>query len=157
MDESQMRKFKRLQKTSWLRRTIFLALIVSGCTSEAPTFDSVLNQHLDAIAQRDLSAYVSTLTLGRELPIVFPDGSRTLTREQAIEFHRSWFADSQWRMDIEEMWRRETSSYAVVLLETAYRDTASGEPRFGWLSLSFAKEGGSWRLVFDQNTRIPSK
>ncbi|HNP65124.1 MAG TPA: DUF4440 domain-containing protein [Woeseiaceae bacterium] len=145
------------KKARWpgrVARTVFLTLLVTGCTSETPTFDSTLKRHIEAITQRDLSAYISTITERQDLTVIFPDGSRLSTREQVIDFHRTWFADPEWRMDIEEVWRLVSNDFAVVLLRTAYRDTAAGEPRYAWLSMSFAKEKGSWRLVFDQNTRI---
>lgn len=145
---------KKARQLGRIGQTVLLTLLVTGCSGETSTFDATLKQHLDAITERDLSVYVSTLTERQDLSVIFPDGSRLSTRDEVIDFHRAWFADPEWRMDIEEVWRLVSDESAIVLLKTAYRDTDSGPSRYAWLSMSFAKENGSWRLVHDQNTRI---
>jgi hypothetical protein len=49
----------------------------------------------------------------------------------------------------------ERNEQRVALMRTTYTDAAGS--RQGLLALTFAREQGQWRLVFDQNTRIADK
>jgi len=79
------------------------------------------------------------------------------TRADVEALHRDWFADPDWRMEIEPVRVVETDAMALALVRTSYRDTPDGEPRFAYLTLTFRLEDGAWRLVHDQNTRIPAE
>lgn len=123
----------------------------------APSFKQALQQHLDAILDKDLDAYVPTLTASDDLMLIFPAGELIDTREGIIEFHRNWFADDNWVMEPEVVKTIVGSDQATAVLRYQYRDTADGEPRSSWLVLVFQLEDDQWRLVHDQNTRIMSQ
>ena len=130
-------------------------LVAVGCTTaERPAFEPALQRHLDSITNRDIETYIELLTQRDDFTIVFPNGYRTTTRDDAIEFHREWFADPNWRMTFDEVTRIESEDTATVMFRTSYRDSEEGTPRDSWLTLYFQLEEGSWLLVHDQNTRI---
>lgn len=142
-----------------MRYAFVLAGLAIACATppapvERPDFDAALAEHLRAVKERDLEAYVRTITERPLFSIIFPNGHRTTTRQEAIDFHRAWFEDEDWRMTFEEVERIDRSDTVVVVFRTAYRDTPDGADRSGWLTLGFGLEGGAWRLVLDQNTRI---
>ncbi|WDI31716.1 nuclear transport factor 2 family protein [Hyphococcus flavus] len=132
-------------------------LFLASC-SEAqaprPDFNAAVKAHLAAINAKDLEAYAPTVTGRNDLMIIFPEGEVIETTDDVIGFHREWFQDENWRMDIETVKLMEGEDMSAALLKYDYRDTPEGEPRSSWLLLLFQLEGGEWRLIHDQNTRI---
>jgi hypothetical protein len=126
----------------------------SACTPAQPDFDEALNRHMVAIQDRDLETFASTVTSGDTLYTIFPDGTALVTPEEAIDQHRTWFADPDW------VWRGTVVrtivgvDMATALIEYDYRDSPDSTPRSSWLILLFALEDREWRLVHDQNTSI---
>lgn len=119
-----------------------------------PDFEAALTQHFAAIQNRDLPQYIATITEAESLPLIFPDGTFIATRGGVIDFHTDWFADPNWQMDLRTINTIVGTDMAIATLETAYRDTPEGVDRYGYVALVFKLEGGEWRLVHDQNTRI---
>ena len=146
-------------------RIMFLAfapLALAACemkttataTKARPEFDAALQRHLDAITSRDLDELTATLTAGDDLNVIFPNGAVLENTDAVVAFHREWFADDQWRMDPVVVKTIEGADTATALVKYDYRDAPDGAPRSSWLALVFKIEGGEWRLVHDQNTRI---
>lgn len=135
----------------------FVACATTPAPAPRPDFDAALAEHVRTIRERDLVGYERTITERESFSIIFPNGHRTTKRAEAIAFHREWFADTAWQMSFEEAERIDGGDSMVVVFRTAYRDAPDGEDREGWLTLVFAVEGGAWRLVHDQNTRIAPK
>lgn len=115
------------------------------------SFEATLQSHLDAVTNRDLDAYIGTITTGGDLTIIFPGGEIIRTRDEAIAFHTEWFAAPGWTMTFEVDRIVESHHMAVASLRATYTDGAG--PRVNWLTLVFEEQDGEWRLVFDQNTR----
>jgi len=139
-------------------------LTLSACATPttspaaAPSsFEAALTRHLGAITGRDIDTFLSTLTQDEALTVIFPNGGAVTTRTEVEALHREWFADPDWRMEIEPVRVVKTDSMALALVRTSYRDTPDGAPRFAYLTLTFRLEDGAWRLVHDQNTRIPAE
>lgn len=123
--------------------------------SEQELFQRTLTAHIDAIRKRDLDALINTITAGDNLTLVFPNGTTTYTRQEYVDFHRKWFAEPGWTMQMEPVSLQTSNELHVALMRTTYTDAAG--PRHGLLALTFAREQGQWRLVFDQNTRLAEK
>jgi ketosteroid isomerase-like protein len=123
-----------------------------------PSLREAVEGHLAAIARRDLGALLPTLTEGKELTMIGPDGRKWDTKEQYVEFHRGWFAakdDGKLEPTIVRV--IEAPALGHALIRYRYRSrAASGQTQttVAWLALTFATEHGRWRLVFDQNTLI---
>lgn len=143
---------------------LLLCLLAMACTPSPPaeitqdraadetSFQEVVAAHTAAIQERDLDALVATVTTGDSLPVIFPEGIMIQTRQEYIDFHRDWFADDTWTMELEPVSTTLGDGFGVALLRSTYTDD---EPsRKALLALTFARERDGWRLVFDQNTRI---
>ena len=138
-----------------------MALLLAACDAgsnanadDRPNFRAALDVHLATISARDLAAFKETLTNGDDLIVIFPNGHALESTQAVIDFHQEWFGDDQWRFEPDVINIVEGKDMATALLKYQYRDTPDGAPRSNWLVLVFKLEGGAWRLVHDQNTRI---
>ncbi|MEE9433679.1 MAG: nuclear transport factor 2 family protein [Sphingorhabdus sp.] len=136
-----------------------LALALTACirTVEkpgAPDFRAAVEQHLEAVENRDFDTFKNTLTKTDDLNVIFPGGSVLENTQAVLDFHKQWFADDKWvfKTNIEKVIGGSDQSTALV--KYSFQDSADGEPREAWLVLTFQLEDGSWRLIHDQNTRI---
>ncbi|MGH8496520.1 MAG: YybH family protein [Gammaproteobacteria bacterium] len=118
-------------------------------------FDETVAAHIEAIESRDLDALLATITGGDRLTLIFPDATTTHTRREYVDFHREWFADEGWTMEFEPVSSLVHGDLGIALVRTTYTD-ATGS-RGTVLALTFHRENAGWRLVFDQNTRIPAE
>lgn len=119
------------------------------------TFQETVQVHLQAIATRDLTTFVATLTTKPDLTLLLPNGRFFDQRDAVIEFMRNWFADPDWRMSCAIVRTVETNDMGLALLFVTYDDLdAQGQPYQlqYYLTLVFVQEAGHWVLVHDQNT-----
>jgi uncharacterized protein (TIGR02246 family) len=145
-------------------RSMFLAFgLLLSTLSIAVTPDSLratLDTHLAAINARDLDALLSTVTTGEQLTLILPNGKVLRTREEYRKLHVDWFGESDWRMQFDVDSLHEFGDVGVALVkyrsQTKQADGNYETKREAWLSLTFARENGRWRLVYDQNTVIPA-
>lgn len=135
-------------------------LALAGCATvesrAAISPDGAIARHLAAIQARDLAGIEATITRGPDLLLIFPNGSMTATRAEYLQFHREWFADRGWTMNVTPVHVQRSGDYVHVLLRSAFDPDGAG-PKTGGsnlLALGFRLEEGEWRLVHDQNTRI---
>lgn len=122
------------------------------------SFIATLERHVAAIPRRDYAEIEATITKGDRLELILPNGKRMTTRAEFLAFHREFFADKGWSMRFERQSLIEGKDIAVATYRTYFSSSDDGKPvnTSSWLTLTFRKEGGEWRLVHDQNTRIPA-
>jgi ketosteroid isomerase-like protein len=116
-------------------------------------FATALQQHLDAIRQRDLDAFMATI--GPDPTLILPTGVRISGRDTLREFHAVWFSDPDWTIGFEPLKAYETAEMAMALLDVDYSDIdAQGQPfeKHYYLCLVFVRQGDTWLLTHDQNT-----
>jgi uncharacterized protein (TIGR02246 family) len=117
------------------------------------TFDEAVVAHLDAVARRDLPAYLDTVH--DEASVVLPNGTAISGRHAVAAFHKEWFDDPDWRMELTALRSYTVGETGVALHHVEYHDVdGSGTPyrKTYVLSLVFARQGDRWLLVHDQNT-----
>jgi ketosteroid isomerase-like protein len=124
----------------------------------APPFRAAVEGHLAAIARRDMSALLPTLTTGTALTMIGPNGYRWETRQQYVDFHTQWFAtkdDGKLTTEIVRVIESPALGHALIKYRYTSKDKdGKAQAIDSWLALTFALEGGQWHLVFDQNTLI---
>jgi ketosteroid isomerase-like protein len=121
------------------------------------TFRETLDRHLNAIQQRDLAAFVDTLTTEDAISLLLLNGMCIGERVAVIDFMREWFADLDWRIHFDLIRTIETSEMGMAFLLVTYDDVEqAGRPyqMKYYLSLVFTRQGERWGLVHDQNTLL---
>ncbi|MEV6597702.1 nuclear transport factor 2 family protein [Actinoplanes sp. NPDC051346] len=116
-------------------------------------FAEAVDHHLATIAGRDLEAFLATVH--DEVALVAPDGRMVAGREEVAAFHRGWFADPDWTWRLEPMRLTQAGDTGLATYAVSYDDLdADGRPyaMSYVLTLVFARVGGTWLLVHDQNT-----
>lgn len=111
-----------------------------------------LDEHLEAIATRDIDRFAATLAAD-DVRFVGGDGRIVEGRENVVAAHRDWFMDDAWTFEPEILWTREEQSAGWALTRVRYREP-SAEKQF-LLLFAFIEEDGAWKVLYDQNTPIP--
>jgi ketosteroid isomerase-like protein len=119
-----------------------------------PDFDTALQAHFDAIANRDLDAFKAHLTTGKTLFTIVQNGHAFTTREQSIELHEQWFRDPDWSWEGAVVHKVVGADMAMALVKYRYRARPQDEPVETWLTYVFQLQDGEWRIVHDHNTAL---
>jgi ketosteroid isomerase-like protein len=119
-----------------------------------PDFDAALQRHFDAIAQRDLKAFMSHLTENKTLYTIVQNGHAFTTPEETIAVHEQWFKDPDWLWQGSVVHKVVGTDMAMALVKYAYRAHPQDTPFETWLTYVFALEKGEWKIVHDQNTAL---
>lgn len=118
-------------------------------------FRESLDNHLSAVAARNLEEFSKTLVNDDRLTLIMPNSSVLNGFKAVVDFHKGWFSDPDWAIETTLLKTIEGDSSCIALLDVVYSDLdESGKPyQLNYiLSLTFVYEEGSWLLVFDQNT-----
>lgn len=120
-------------------------------------FNETLEQHLDAIQQRNLGALMETLPENGDLILIMPNGRMMRTVTEYINFHKEWFDDQDWSVSTELVAKNQVDDMGYATLNLEYKDVdPDGNPIMMLLILNliFEKRDDQWVLVHDQNTPI---
>jgi uncharacterized protein (TIGR02246 family) len=144
------------------RIAVLIGLLCSSLAAAAPveeqrSIDAVFDEHIKAVQARDLPSLERTITLGTKLTLILPNGVQTATRQAYVDFHKEFFASKTWTLQFEPVSRMVGSDFAVLTTQSLYQDVVDGKPyrSRSWVTFTFQKELGQWRLIHDQNTRLP--
>ena len=136
-----------------------LCSTLAGAASVAPerSLDAVFAEHVKAVQSRDLPALERTITSSEQLTLILPNGTQTSTRQAYVDFHKEFFSTRTWTIEFEPVSRLVGADFAVLTTKSLYQDTVDGKPyrSRSWVTFTFHKEQGQWRLIHDQNTRLP--
>ena len=119
-----------------------------------PDFDSALQQHFAAIANRDIDAFKSHLTQGDTLDTIVQNGLAFTTPSETIGIHKEWFKDPDWLWEGSVVHKVVGEDVAMALIKYQYRARVDAAPFSTWLTYVFQLQEGQWRIVHDQNTAL---
>ncbi|WDE11598.1 YybH family protein [Thalassomonas haliotis] len=126
---------------------------------QACDFKCTYKKHISAIEKKDLASFESTITPGEKLTFILPDGTFFEDSATYRKLLKGWFAEGGWSFTPEVLRVEETSEMGTVLLKVLYHeDDRNGKPYDleHYLYLVFKKQGDSWFLIHDQNTKVKS-
>ncbi|RPH29383.1 MAG: hypothetical protein EHM93_17515 [Bacteroidales bacterium] len=124
------------------------------------TFLETLNAQLNAIQNRDLDGYVKTISQKSDIIMILASGKILNNRDSIIAMHKEWFASKTWSLKCTIDHTVVKKEFGIALLTFNYHDIDEhGKPYDvnNLLSLIFENQDGTWRLIYDQNTRNPLK
>ncbi|HET9028689.1 MAG TPA: nuclear transport factor 2 family protein [Candidatus Aquilonibacter sp.] len=113
-------------------------------------FAAALDEHLNAIARRDIEGFARTLH--RDVRLIGPTGSVIHGYDEAVAAHRGWFIEGGWVFEPSILWTEEREGAAWALTSIRY-STGKELTRF-LLFLLFVRDGDRWKLIYDQNTPL---
>ncbi len=114
-------------------------------------FRDGLNEHLGAIATRDIERFAATISRDPDARVIAPEGTETVGYDAIVAAHRGWFAaDEPWTFEPHIVLIRGSDTLGFALLDVDYHEGQS-KRRF-MLSLLFTREDSAWKLLYDQNT-----
>jgi ketosteroid isomerase-like protein len=121
-----------------------------------PSFLSALDTHLKAIQERDIEKFEPTVA--ENITTIDPFGMKVDGKKAFLDFHRTWFAQSDWeRKDsILTTSASDSTGYALIQYQYVQKDK-SGNILFqlhAYQVLIFENLDAGWQLVYDQNTGI---
>lgn len=119
-----------------------------------PDFDTALQQHFAAIANRDIEAFKSHLTRGDTLYTIVQNGHAFTTPTETIDLHAQWFKDPNWIWEGSVVHKVVGEDVAMALVKYEYRAKADDAPFSTWLTYVFELQQGEWRIVHDHNTAL---
>lgn len=119
-----------------------------------PNFDLALQQHFDAIAKRDITAFKSHLTQKSTLYTIVQNGHAFTTSEENIALHEEWFKDPNWIWEGSVVHKVVGEDMAMALIKYDYRAKAEDNPISTWLTYVFKLEDNQWRIIHDHNTSL---
>lgn len=118
-------------------------------------FENALELHLKSIKDRDIAVFSDFLDPSQNSIIILPSGDMISGYENIIDFHKQWFEDLDWHMDIEIIDTFAIESVGYALLDIVYHDLDEEGNHYElkyFLSLIFNQIDGKWILIRDQNT-----
>lgn len=142
--------------TSMLLFLVSVNLYVNNAMATCPkSFDAAVDQQLNALDNRDLSAYMATIPPRDEQLMILPDGSTWTTRTEIEHGHKEWFKDKTWVFERSVLRKDVRDNWGVVVHSVTIKRPAAPDNSF-LLSMMFAPESdGCWYLQHDQNTQLP--
>lgn len=106
-------------------------------TRMKPDFDSALNAHFGAIANRDIEAFKSHLSLGDTLYTVVQNGHAFETPAQTIAIHEQWFKNPNWTWKGSVIHKVVGEDMAMALVRYTYQPNRETAPFETWLTYVF--------------------
>ncbi|MCL2592739.1 MAG: nuclear transport factor 2 family protein [Defluviitaleaceae bacterium] len=119
------------------------------------SFEDFVKLHLNAIEERNIKAFAEFLHPSQNSIIIFPNGDIIEGYENILNFHKEWFTDIDWRMDVDIIDIFTADNIGYALLDVAYHDLDEDRNPYELkylLSLLFKKVEDKWILFRDQNT-----
>jgi ketosteroid isomerase-like protein len=136
----------------------FFVCVPGLALADLSSFPAAVSTHLKAIEARDPIAFETTITKDSTFTFVALNGAATTTRDAFLRQMRAWLSDSDWSWKLEPLSLSGGPHVGVAVYKVTYQDLdPQGRPYSlkYVLSLVFAKQDAEWRLVHDQNTRLP--
>lgn len=119
-----------------------------------PDFNRALQEHFDAISNRDLEAFKSHLTHDDTLYTIVQNGHAFTTTSETIAIHEEWFKDPKWIWEGSVVHKVVGENMAMAVIKYEYRTEIDAAPVSSWLTYVFQLQEGEWRIVHDQNTAL---
>ena len=140
-----------------------MCLLISGCQTGTPRPDAVhpalvvMQQHLQAVSQKDLAALAATLDPDGRMQLILPQSEIRHGADVFLSFHRDWFAIPDCTSETRLLNHEMGQVLAMVVVEIVYREPQrDGMPYFNRMIVSYdlIRKNGSWYVIKDHASSI---
>ena len=119
-----------------------------------PDFERAVQDHIDAIRNRDIEAFKAHMTKDPTMYTIVQNGHAFTTPAEIIAVHEEWFKDPNWIWEGKLVHTVVGEDVAMALITYDYRPKPDDQPVSTWLVYVFKLEDGAWRIAHDQNTSL---
>lgn len=130
---------------------------IKNDASHKEAFLKTMQNHLDAVSNKDLKSLESTLSPTGKMQLILPKAEVKHSVSDFMEYHREWFKDTTWsfKTKITDTTIGETMGIAIV--EIVYSEPErDGKPYYHRMTVSYALEMQEdiWYVVKDHASSI---
>ena len=154
-----------------LPRLMFIgALLLLSCdrsdekeqdlTDQAPSEQemvSVMQQHLDAVTNRDLQALKRTMSPEGTMQLILPGSEIMYSVDEFMDYHREWFKDSTWTFDTRILNTAVGDPIGMAVVEVTYREPdRAGKPYYNRMIVSYdlKRVDRQWYVIKDHASSV---
>ncbi len=147
----------------------FILLIATACQEATETTSptsqntereamlTVMQQHLDAVAQRDLTTLKNTLAPDGAMQLILPQTEIIYGVDGFMDYHREWFKDSTWTFETKILNSEVSDNLGMAITEIIYREPErNGVPYFNRMIVSYGlkKMNDNWYVIKDHASSV---
>ncbi|MGJ8593680.1 MAG: hypothetical protein ACSHXF_14105 [Aquaticitalea sp.] len=94
-------------------------------------FLSTMQNHLDAVSNKDLETLKTTLSPNGEMQLILPGEEIIHTSAKFLEFHEEWFKETTWTFETKILNTAIGQDFGMAITEIVYREPyREGMPYF---------------------------
>lgn len=117
----------------------------------------LMQKHLDAVTNKDLSALRQTLSPDGQMQLILPQSEIINGTTGFINFHENWFAQSGWTFETKILNSEVGETLAMMVVEIVYREAErDGKPYFNRMIVSYDLKNinGKWYVIKDHASSV---
>lgn len=153
--------------------TLSIAILLTACSTppkpegskpidaavNRKAFVSKMQQHLNAVSNKDLATLESTLSPDGNMQLILPGAEITHTAKEFVDYHRTWFQDTTttWSFETKILNTEIGDDIGMAITEIVYREPErDGKPYFNRMIVSYdlKKVAEEWYIIKDHASSI---
>ena len=126
-------------------------------TNHEQRFIERMQEHLNAVSNKDLTTLKSTLSPEGEMQLILPNTEIMYSVEKFMEYHQAWFQDTTWTFETKILSSEIGEKIGIAITEIVYREPErNGKPYFNRMIVSYAlkKIDDQWYIIKDHASSI---
>ena len=117
----------------------------------------VMQQHLDAVTNRDMETLQRTLSPNGNMQLILPDSEIMYSVDEFLNYHREWFQDSTWTFETNILNTAVGDPIGMAVVEVVYKEPSrAGKPYYNRMIVSYDLEkiDGKWYVIKDHASSV---
>lgn len=130
---------------------------VDNSAENQEAFVALMQQHLDAVSNRDLAGLKATMAPNGKMQLILPKTEIIQGVDKFMEYHQEWFKDSLWTFETKILNTEVGDKFGMAITEVIYREPdRNGAPYFNKMIVSYDLEKieGKWCVIKDHASSI---
>jgi ketosteroid isomerase-like protein len=126
-------------------------------SSQRESVMSVMQQHLNAVSNKNLISLAETLPPNGQMQLILPGTEIIDSVAGFLKFHEDWFSDSDWTFETEILNATVGKQLAMVVVQIIYREPMrDGKPYFNRMTVSYDLQNieGKWYVIKDHASSV---